>query len=164
MNKEQYLESLYVSFSGIWISNTCFKNYLYFLCTSSSWHFHDALWQCVTWLTSFDTTHCTSLIVFNLFLMSLVRLAHFLLPVEVTSDNLKIGWPDCACCLLSSSILFCGALKIGTDKCHKTCQSAGTGWVELLIKTTKTEISLALRNVTCSACGSFCSCTLQGQG
>lgn len=154
---------LLVSLSGFQISSTCFKKYLYFLCTLSSWHFHDALWQHVTLLTSFGTTHCNSLIIFNLFLMSLVQLAHFLLPLEVTCDNLKIGWPDCACCLLLSSILFCEALKTGTGKCHKTCLSAGMGRVELLITTTKSEISHALRNVTCSACGSFCSCTLQRQ-
>lgn len=153
-----------MSLSGIEISGRCFKNYLYFLCTLSSWHFHDALWQRVTLLTSLGTTHHNSLITFNLFLMSLVQLAHFLLPVEVTSDNLKIEWPDCACCLLLASILFSGALKIGTGKCHKTCLSASTGRVELLITTTKIKISCTLRNVTCSACGSFYLCTLQRQG
>lgn len=89
--------------------------------------------------------------------MSLVQQSHFLLPVEVTSDNLKIGWPDCACCLLLSSILFCASLKIGTGKRHKTCLSAGTGRIELLSLLQRVklamprEMSAALRVVHSAA-------------
>lgn len=81
--------------------------------------------------------------------MSLVQPAHFLQPVEMTSDNPKIGWPDCACCLLLSSFLFCGDLKIGTGKCHKTCLSAGTGSCSLQPQSVKLAMPWEMSPALC---------------
>ncbi|KAJ7408735.1 hypothetical protein BTVI_58644 [Pitangus sulphuratus] len=63
----------------------------------------------------------------------------------------EFGKRPCNCTCRDAERIVLNSTAIDVGKCHKLCLSAGMGTVELLIATSMSEISCALRNIAYSA-------------